>query len=119
MHGIRLRRRFGAAIGDHYHTVSGVGRAMVHGDSTTDNYWHGRATNGIYLPNDKYCEAGSSGRGRLGYDREPAGYTCEIMVYGDPFYYRNIECWGYGYADVTGNISGHRHNAHNYGCTTT
>lgn len=109
----------GIAGAGHYHVCCGgsiyeTGHALVHGQSDSDNVWHGRSTANNVLV-QRYCAAGSSGSGLKGDDYAGSGQTCEVQVSGSQFYYRDAGyCWSWGHVNPNdGATSAHYHYAHN------
>jgi len=109
---------FGAGVqvasAEHYHIccsdIYGSGHALVHGGSTRDGVWHGRSTGNNVLVT-RYCEAGSAGAGRKGFDTAFASETCEVQV-RDSGYYLDRECNSYGYIDYGTDGGGNRPHSH-------
>lgn len=108
------------ATAGHWHDYCNAGgstwHGLVHGGSTSDNAWHARVTTDCGTT-DKYCEGGSAGLGSKGAELAYGSATCNKLVYGSAFYYRDQECWGWAYVAQAYRIDPHYHYSHYYGCS--
>lgn len=110
----------GSAQATHYHVTGnygGSGHALVHGDSTGDQIWHGRTTP-AQVTGNHYCGAGDAGRGLVIADQNNSLGNCTATLRADQFIYNSRECKSFGYANYPNAAIGeHTHGSH-VGCTT-
>lgn len=101
----------------HYHVAGsygGSGQALVHGESTNDQIWHGRTTP-AQVTGTHICGAGDDARGLVVVDQNNSSGNCTASLRADYFYTFSRECLSFGYADYpNAGIGEHIHRAHYY-----
>ncbi len=108
------------AFGVHYHITGwygGSGHALMHGDRTDDEVWHGRTTP-AQVTGTHYCAVGDQGRGLVVIDKNNTLGNCTATVRRDQFIYGSAECKSYAWARYdNAAIDPHNHYSH-VGCYT-